>query len=529
MSPSSVVRARRTGLAEVAVLAVILVLGLTSLWQPFTWDQAVFALGADALDHGGTLYRDYWDFKQPAIFWFFQLAGRCFGLSEPGAHGFEIVWMLALAVLLQRSTRTWFTQASTAVWCPLLVVGLYFSLCDHWHLLQVEGLVGLPLCVAVRAQAFQPLQPVLPLTRGHRPAFAAGLAAGVVLVFKLALAPIVAVVWLLQAWHATRGAAGPAARARAMAAWLAIPVSAAALVLLAVAAHFALRGAWAEAWWTWTQFPLQVLGKFKGLPTGQLKRTAVWVVTAWWPLVLPAGVGFVQALRRPKDVLGHSLVAWLVAGVAVILLQRWSGYAYHFLLLLVPLGLLAARAIESALAAWGDAPLGNRIPFARALAVIAAIALFAGPIAAGARKVADTVRTGELWRPAAGRAALENRSGEYHYFIGLTDFLHEREALTGPIYVFGSPLVYWMSGRDPASSLPGGMNIFGPQQWAKIAADLVANRAAYVLIEDPAKQMLVDLRPGTDPVIEVIRTRYRKLVRIGAGVWFERIEADPGE
>src|ERR1044072_2235741 len=68
----------------VGVLGLVAFVGLGALVQPFTWDQAVFALGAERLLAGGRLYVDYWDFKQPGIFWFFALAGRLFGVDEGG-------------------------------------------------------------------------------------------------------------------------------------------------------------------------------------------------------------------------------------------------------------------------------------------------------------------------------------------------------------------------------------------------------------------------------------------------------------
>ena len=51
----------------VALVSVVL-LALTRLPEPFAWDQTMFMLGARVLDHGGVLYRDYWDPKQPGLF-----------------------------------------------------------------------------------------------------------------------------------------------------------------------------------------------------------------------------------------------------------------------------------------------------------------------------------------------------------------------------------------------------------------------------------------------------------------------------
>src|SRR5262249_9582243 len=57
--------ARGFGALEWSVLAICAALGVLNLWAPFTWDQAIFAMGGEAVLHHGHLYRDYWDTKQP--------------------------------------------------------------------------------------------------------------------------------------------------------------------------------------------------------------------------------------------------------------------------------------------------------------------------------------------------------------------------------------------------------------------------------------------------------------------------------
>ena len=169
-----------------AALGLVALLGVGGLVQPFTWDQAVFALGAERVLAGGRLYVDYWDFKQPGIFWFFALAGRVFGMHEIGVHLLELAWMLALAIVIQRGSRAWLGSIASA-WAPLAVCGFYYAAAGSWHLLQVEGLVGLPLALSLWA-AWR-------AERGGRLEWlawsAAGLAGGVVMLFKLALAPVV--------------------------------------------------------------------------------------------------------------------------------------------------------------------------------------------------------------------------------------------------------------------------------------------------------------------------------------------------
>ena len=501
------------------VLAAILLVGWAATLEPFTWDQAVFALGADVIARGGTLYRDFWDVKQPGIFWFFALAGRLFGRSEAGAHALEAVWMLALAALLQRATRRWFRHAATAALCPLLVVGFYYAVADDWHLLQVEGLVGLPLFAALAAAVAG--------TDGARPRalplVASGLAGGVALVFKLALLPVPAAFWLVALAALARG--GGRGRAATAAGWIALG---AALPPALALASFAARGALGVAWWTWTAFPLGVLGELPGLPVHALHDTLHWLVDRWAALIGFALLGGWSAARRAGDVLGRGLLAWLAAGVVVVLGQRWSGYQYHAFLLLVPLGLLAARGLEQlALAA---APALEAGPRARgALLATACAVCLADPLLDAPLGFAFFVHDGAGLDPARREAALERRSrgGAYAYYQQITDFLHDPGSAAGPIYVFGNPLAYWLSGRPPAARWPGGMSVLDAAAWREVAARLDAGAAAYVLIEDPAAGMLEAHRPATAPVIAALERRYRRLGRVRSGTWYARADSLP--
>src|ERR1044071_5583827 len=75
--------------AQAVVLSAIVLIGVLYLAQPFYDDQALFVVGAQKMGQGQVLYRDYWDIKQPAVFLFYLLAGKCLGFTELGIHAFE--------------------------------------------------------------------------------------------------------------------------------------------------------------------------------------------------------------------------------------------------------------------------------------------------------------------------------------------------------------------------------------------------------------------------------------------------------
>ena len=87
---------------DLFVLAAITALGIINLPYPLGDDQSLFITGAQEMIRGKVLYRDFWDFKPPGIYYFFYIAGTLFGFSEIGIHLLELIcWLLLSLILIQ--------------------------------------------------------------------------------------------------------------------------------------------------------------------------------------------------------------------------------------------------------------------------------------------------------------------------------------------------------------------------------------------------------------------------------------------
>ncbi|MGF1936586.1 MAG: hypothetical protein RM347_019725 [Nostoc sp. ChiQUE02] len=176
------------------VLIAIVIIGLIHLPFPFDGDQAFFRLGALEIQQGKVLYRDFWDVKQPGIFYFYFLAGTFFGFNEIGIHLFELIYMLFFSIVLLLSLKSYFRHQRIASLVPLLTVGVYYTVSEPWHLTQVEALVGFPLfiCLWLTYQSFK--------YEGKLRFFLlslSGLIGGIVLIFKLMFLLILLSFWRL--------------------------------------------------------------------------------------------------------------------------------------------------------------------------------------------------------------------------------------------------------------------------------------------------------------------------------------------
>lgn len=177
--------------------------------------------------------------------------------------------------------------------------------------------------------------------------FWSGCCAAVAAVFKLILMPIPAAFWLASAaWATTRDnrLLGAVVRDQLLPA-----VAGMAIVFGAVAAYFAWLGAFPEFVWTNFRYPVEAVAAApKASPSDweRLLFSAGWYAFVFAPCLVFALLGLVQRHGDRRDLVTLHLALWLVVGLAAILVQRLSWWSYHFLLFIVPVGILALRGID---------------------------------------------------------------------------------------------------------------------------------------------------------------------------------------
>jgi hypothetical protein len=470
-------------------VAAIGVLAATQLPTPFCGDTAMFFTAARALDAGGVLYLDFWDFKQPGIYWFFLLAGRLFGFSQLGVRIFEALWQLSLAALMIASLSRYYDHRWLAAIAPLAAIGTYFAVATDWELSQLEALVALPTFACAWLLTRTPKS----TSASAAVYFAAGLCAAATVVFKLALAPIFVGFVLLAAVHGVAGWPLRVLMRRLLAIGLPFAVGV-ALVLAAVTAVYAWHGGLPQFLWSTFVFPVEALRYGQMAPISRLPSGPLWYAGALSPFIVLAGVVLPRTLRGEEPLLTKVMLAWIVLGLLAILLQRFSWWRYHFLLLFVPTAVLGVRGIDLLVRQWSLGERGVRQAMA---ATMLLTALTLGAVTFGGADHLLRVSKAFGSQPLTLEEYRRLLSRDYERIADEVEIIRSDDDAR-PIYVFGNPLFHLLSGRPQAIPVNGWGWQFGtPEQWQALPEELARGAPSWVFVDKLYEPLLNEKSPQT--------------------------------
>ena len=71
-----------------------------------------------------------------------------------------------------------------------------------------------------------------------------------------------------------------------------------------------------------------------------------WLLQNFYSLILMTAVAVYVSLYKSKNILTLLLVIWCIFALSVILLQGTALWEYHYLLLFVPIGILATKGLD---------------------------------------------------------------------------------------------------------------------------------------------------------------------------------------
>jgi len=433
---------------------------------PFGGDQSLFAVFARMLSEGSELYVDLWDVKQPGIFWFYLLAGWWNGFSPVGVHVFEALWWIGGSVAVAFVLRRHVARDWVAGLFPLLAPGIYFAVATPGELTQVEPLISL-LVVAI-------VLLLEPSRTGRSSALLAGMATGLIAIFKLAAVVVPAVV-LVTAIVLARKRFGDV---RDVFSHLVNPFLLGIALPLAVLVGWVLStGTGDIVWFTWFEYPPQVL-EVNPRPLGRLAGSAQRFVLALAPVGVLAVYRLVNRAKRGRN-LSWLLAAALGGSVVLVVAQLW--WSYLFFVMVAPLGILAVQGLDDL--------MNTRRIWVPATLVISLACIPAGYWTAA--KVFDMASL------ATGATLAEYR-GE---FAGHARALEELEVVNvnenESIYVLGDPSILYQSGADQGIAINGWSPEFWTEAlWDRVGSELGESRLDWVYVADWAAVLAEERAPA---------------------------------
>ncbi len=475
------------------------------LYEPLGPDQYFFLYGARLLAEGSRLYLDFWDIKQPGIFWLNGLALQ-FGNPEVAVMLLDIAAWAATAALLARLILRNGGAASVAAWAPAVVGLLFLAVRPAGAAGQVESFLGALLALLLTVV-------VEPRVSG-RQWFLFGLVSGLVMLLKL--------VWLLAPalMFVTAFVTGPPRpllmRLRA-AMRAALPALAGfALVAALAAVALARTGSLGEAFYITFVYPF--IGLDQGMPA-PLERL---LTSVGWSARALAGFGalilarMVLLRRVPWSRLEWGLLAWIAAACMLFLIQRLSWWFYHLLPIwagVVALGLVAAGRLAQA--RWsGDGPRW----LATALVAPALLCFVFFGRAWFADRV-EAARAGMQLGAQAGYRSVLMR--EYTAIDREAAQLRERVGDgIRDICVLGVPYVYVPThGRCRVAVSAWSVGTLSAERWQRWFEDSVAAAPRVVFLE-PRFAGLLESRCA--PMLRWLRSDYVPELVGARGTWYVR-------
>ncbi|MBS0451574.1 MAG: hypothetical protein JSS14_09695 [Proteobacteria bacterium] len=489
------------------VLVVVAALAALHLPYPFAEDQATFTWGAQAISEGARYYRDFWDMKQPGIYWWYVLSGNLFGFDTFGIRWMDMLWAVVVAPVLWAALRQRSELAGVLAAC--LAFGTFYAKAGAFHLSQLEWLIGGPIAVIF-----------LVLSASERPTHDGGridwryawvgVMTTVIATFKLmeALIPFAMFVTALAHSHWAQGQPwGRLLREKA------VPVVAGALgSALVVMACLFVNGTLGATLWTAFVYPAEAIREYEHSPWFKLlwafhwfRRGNIWLAPwALWAVF----VGIRHARR-----LELLCVAWGASALVIVSMQVLSFWEYHFDLLFMPLGLLAALGFCDVLDRLGKS---SRPELMRGLAVaamaICVIACMGRPLAEKVQRLARAVPfTPERLAVFQGEVATSMPM--------LRRTAAQLDRLSSPqdrILIWGDQRLYSLSNRRPVLQLNGNTRFL--RQQLSVGVDYVRLNPPLVIYLATGREHLTMHDGGGLP--RLVEEQYVKCGSDDVGSWY---------
>lgn len=474
---------------------------------PFFGDQAFFLLGAREINDGFVLYRDFWDIKQPGIFFFFLIAGKMFGFTEVGIHTFEMLYWLAFSlVLLWFLKKTNFLRTSSLIYlAPVMVVGSYYAFGNIRQFTQIEALINFPLLLVI-------IFNFLFMTDKKRKIFwlfCSGVSGGLILFFKLIFAPIIFFLWiyLLFKYYSIN----KPLNIKIIIKYLMVVVSGIFLFWLPFIIYCKTNSLFGLCYDTFVVYPWLI---FQNVNNRQIIdlfyafKDYVFNLLFIIPLMI---LSFF--IINKKKFLVNSFWVWFCISVIIILIQKTSWYIYHFQMLYTPIIVLALLSIDFII---------NRLKYLKPVRffylktiLLLTVNLFA--VTSVSLRLYKLKNYNFAFSEQNRKKFILSRlNNETAYRI--SQYINSKNEINSPIFVAYDPLIYYYTNRYQSTSQSGwSMQLFIPEQYEILLKELKNKPPRYIFIHTLFENYFY---PKGAPVLKWIKQNYVIDNTGKEGIWY---------
>jgi hypothetical protein len=226
------------------------------------------------------------------------------------------------------------------------------------------------------------------------------------------------------------------------------------------------------------------------------------------------GYGAVK-MRQRIDLLAALMWAWIVLGFGMILSQSLSWWSYHFLLLLVPVGILATKGLEIALRSsrqWG-----------LRLAIVSLMGLLLCNVYSIGMIGQHMAQSGFLLSPASKVAYETRKFDRYAKSLTVANAFNRSPRRPGDIFVMGEPIIYHMVGRYQGIPLIGWITeLLLEKQWPELINQIQSAQLPYIFIETDVISSPEIRQDLLKSFLDYLQQHYRAIEKTEVGVWYER-------
>jgi hypothetical protein len=530
-----------------AAYLVMALLAIFHVFSPFSGDSAFFYAGAKILSNDLLLYRDFWDIKQPGIFYFYYLGGTLFSFTEAGIYLFELVYWFCFsvaAVYLAKSLKL-FKNNILYHLIPLFTVGIYLALSTQTDKAQIEILVSAPLILSVLLLSKYEKEKVI------LPYFIIGILFSVILFLKI---PFVVMLGCLTLYHIYR-----VIRLKVTLKIFVINKLIPALVgflILPVIYTIGIykNGTINEVFETFFVIPYNMVGTTPEKHAGAFLERFGRYIAFTFPLGVMSILVILSEAKKNNSFV-HMMTVLILSSLLVIYLHYFK-WAYYYQLFLFPFAFLSLiyidryrefNVLKSKLLIIGLVAFivfvvyvySSKFTdfFPKLLIVPLGTVLF---FLIGIKKISDK----KLWVTFIFVCMFAVTIGKFllvsYTFVSNFDLKHgvgdgykdfynpeysilkkESEIIKNDtsnykIYVCGNPIIYYFSNRIQAVPLGGwALEMFSDKQWQLFGQQVIENKPKYIFFDHPYFNMIT--RKG---YLGLIETNYNLISTSKNGNWF---------